>query len=171
VPSSLRSRNHADERTHKTLNNVTVAAGPDPGTVYINIGDGGNREGQYDYWFPGLEGADAPVWSAFRQPQFGHGKLEIMNATHSLWTWHRTEFGEKVVSDNAWIVRADTPAAAAAAAAAASAGSADGSLPMARGLVGGHVGGQAGMVERESNFERGQDLVQGMPIAKGLRSE
>lgn len=88
---------HAYERSHKTINNITTSDIAGPGTVYINIGDGGNREGQYDYWYPGLNGSFKPTWSALRQPQFGHGKLMIQNATHSLWTWHRTEFGEKVV--------------------------------------------------------------------------
>ena len=146
---------HAYERSHKTLNNVTVAVGPDPGTVYINIGDGGNREGQYDYWYPGLAGNDAPEWSAFRQPQFGHGKLEVMNATHSLWTWHRTEFGEKVVSDEAWIVRADSARVAAG-------------LPQARGL-GAAVAAEA--VAGGDGLARGQRLTQGAPTAKGLRSK
>lgn len=145
---------HAYERSHKALNNVTVAVGPDPGTVYINIGDGGNREGQYDYWYPGLAGNNAPEWSALRQPQFGHGKLEVMNATHSFWTWHRTEFGEKVVSDEAWIVRADSTRVASGS-------------PQARGL-GAAV---AEAVADADGLARGQRLTQGAPIAKGLRSE
>lgn len=98
---------HAYERNHRTLNNRTVPGGPGAGTVYINIGDGGNREGQYDHWLPGLGGSPSPVWSAVRQPFFGHGKLLVANATHAQWTWHRTVDGEKVVSDQAWIVRHD----------------------------------------------------------------
>ncbi|PSC76955.1 purple acid phosphatase 15 isoform X2 [Micractinium conductrix] len=31
-----------------------------------------------------------PDWSAYREPTFGHGVLEIQNATHAAWEWHRT---------------------------------------------------------------------------------
>jgi hypothetical protein len=49
---------HAYERMHRVYANKTMpAATKGPGTVYINIGDGGNREGQYDFWFPGEAGA------------------------------------------------------------------------------------------------------------------
>ena len=120
-------------------------------------GDGGNREGQYDYWYPGLDSAPQPAWTAFRQPQFGHGKLVVQNATHSLWTWHRTELGEKVVSDEAWIKRADAAAARSGSVVAE---------PAATGL---------GLEQGASNFERGQQAAAvagaAVPTAKGLRSE
>ena len=32
--------------------------------------------------------AGQPAWSAFRQPAFGFGTLDVVNATHLLWTWH-----------------------------------------------------------------------------------
>ena len=80
---------------------------PNAGTVYINIGDGGNREGQCDHWHDGVGNESAPEWSADRQPFFGHGKLLVQNATHAKWTWHRTSNEEKIVSDEAWIVRCD----------------------------------------------------------------
>lgn len=48
-----------------------------PGTVYINIGDGGNREGRYDHWLNGVGSEPNPVWSAARRPEFGHGKLTL----------------------------------------------------------------------------------------------
>ena len=70
--------------------------------------DGGNREGAYDSWLAGEEeGAEKPVWSAFRKGEFGHGKLVLQNATHALWTWHKTHLGEKVISDQVWIERVD----------------------------------------------------------------
>ena len=33
-------------------------------------------------------GAGQPAWSAFRQPAFGFGTLDVVNATHLLWAWH-----------------------------------------------------------------------------------
>ena len=35
--------------------------------MFINIGDGGNREGLNDFLDP------QPVWSAVREPSYGHG--------------------------------------------------------------------------------------------------
>lgn len=32
-----------------------------------------------------------PDWSAFRETSFGHGILEVKNATHALWTWYRNQ--------------------------------------------------------------------------------
>jgi len=99
---------HAYERMYRTLNNKTVPEGTrGPGTVYINIGDGGNREGRYDHWLNGVGSEPNPVWSAARRPEFGHGKLTLANATHAQWTWHRTLDGEKIISDQTWIVRYD----------------------------------------------------------------
>ena len=37
------------------------------GPMYINIGDGGNREGLNDFLDP------QPDWSAAREPSYGHG--------------------------------------------------------------------------------------------------
>ncbi|KAK3118406.1 hypothetical protein QOZ80_9BG0698590 [Eleusine coracana subsp. coracana] len=72
---------------------------PDPcGPVYVTIGDGGNREGlAKSYVDP------APAVSAFREASFGHGRLEVVNATHALWAWHRNDDDEPVVADQVWI--------------------------------------------------------------------
>ena len=78
-----------------------------------------------------------------------------MNATHSKWTWHRTEFGEKVVSDQAWIVRADSTSVA--------------GLPRARGLGAAVVEHSAGTSMDDD--ERRQRTAQGVPAGKGLRSK
>ena len=40
------------------------------GPMYINIGDGGNREGLNDFLDP------QPEWSAVREPSYGHGAPE-----------------------------------------------------------------------------------------------
>jgi len=74
---------HSFERTWPVYKNKTSSCGP----VYINIGDGGNREGPYSHWLPFVNAFDS--WSAFRQGAFGIGELEIMNASHSLFTWKR----------------------------------------------------------------------------------
>jgi hypothetical protein len=40
-----------------------------------------------------------PVWSAFREASYGHGELSINNGSTAVWTWHRNQDDEKVVSD------------------------------------------------------------------------
>lgn len=45
-----------------------------------------------------------PSWSAFREPVFGHGRLELFNASHALWEWHRNPDPEATVSDSVWLV-------------------------------------------------------------------
>lgn len=43
------------------------------GPMYINIGDGGNREGLNDFLDP------QPEWSAVREPSYGHGATECVD--------------------------------------------------------------------------------------------
>lgn len=50
-----------------------------------NIGDGGNREGPDTHWLP------RPDWSAWREPSFGHGTLDLLNSTHAQWRWVRNK--------------------------------------------------------------------------------
>ena len=50
---------HSYERVLPTCDNTTVNSAT--GVTHINIGDGGNREGLYDYWLPGENGRAAPV--------------------------------------------------------------------------------------------------------------
>nr|CAB3489103.1 unnamed protein product [Digitaria exilis] len=66
--------------------------------VYVTIGDGGNREG-----LAGKFVEPQPAISAFREASFGHGRLEVVNATHALWAWHRNDDDEPVVADQVWI--------------------------------------------------------------------
>mmetsp|Transcript_20967 Transcript_20967/g.34970 ORF Transcript_20967/g.34970 Transcript_20967/m.34970 type:complete len:553 (-) Transcript_20967:108-1766(-) len=75
---------HSFERTWPAYRNETNACGP----VYINIGDGGNREGPYAHWLPFDN--ETKAWSAFRQGAFGIGDLKIMNGTHAFFTWRRS---------------------------------------------------------------------------------
>ncbi|CAN1134134.1 Probable purple acid phosphatase 20 [Linum perenne] len=44
-----------------------------------------------------------PEISKVREASFGHGQLEVVNATHAQWTWHRNDDGENVESDSTWI--------------------------------------------------------------------
>jgi hypothetical protein len=80
---------HAYERSHPVYNgNVTPGA-----PTYITIGDGGNREGHADTWYP------AQAWAAFQGNDFGHGRLELVNSTYAHWTWHSIMESEATVSD------------------------------------------------------------------------
>lgn len=86
---------HAYERMYPTYQNKTDLTA----TTFINIGDGGNREGPATGYYP------QPEWSAYREPAFGHGRLEIFNATHAHWTWHKNLDSEPTVSDDVWLVK------------------------------------------------------------------
>jgi acid phosphatase type 7 len=68
------------------------------GPVYVTIGDGGNREGLADKYVD-----PQPAIAEFREASFGHGRLEAVNVTHALWTWHRNDDDEAVVADQVWI--------------------------------------------------------------------
>ncbi|KAE9590846.1 putative Acid phosphatase [Lupinus albus] len=85
---------HAYERFTRVYKEKDDKCGP----IYINIGDGGNREGlATEYINP------KPTISLFREANFGHGTLEIFNATHALWNWHKNDNDEAVVSDSVWL--------------------------------------------------------------------
>ncbi|XP_030453750.2 probable purple acid phosphatase 20 isoform X1 [Syzygium oleosum] len=85
---------HAYERFTRVYNGNANDCGP----VHITIGDGGNREGLAKrYMNP------APSISVFREASFGHGQLEVVNATHALWTWHRNDDDVGVEADSAWL--------------------------------------------------------------------
>ena len=156
-----RTITQAYERDHRTLYNKTVPEGPGPGTVFINIGDGGNREGHVPHWYPGLDGAAAPEWSAIRESSFGHGQLVLANRTHAQWTWHRTDRGEKVVSDQTWIVRTPTVAERGVrrGASARQRAGPRGDAPSAKGLV------------PRGGSQADQQGAAGQPAALGLRSK
>ncbi|VAI15510.1 unnamed protein product [Triticum turgidum subsp. durum] len=68
------------------------------GAVYVTIGDGGNREGLAEKYID-----PQPKTSVFREASFGHGRLQVVNVTHALWTWHRNDDDEPVVADQTWI--------------------------------------------------------------------
>ncbi|KAI9090620.1 hypothetical protein K1719_028473 [Acacia pycnantha] len=67
------------------------------GSVYVTIGDGGNREGLASKYID-----PKPEISVFREASFGHGILDVVNATHAQWTWHRNDDDEAVVADSVW---------------------------------------------------------------------
>ncbi|RID66457.1 hypothetical protein BRARA_D01596 [Brassica rapa] len=67
--------------------------------VYITIGDGGNSEGLLtDMMQP------QPSYSAFREPSFGHGLLDIKNRTHAYFNWNRNQDGSSVEADSVWLL-------------------------------------------------------------------
>lgn len=72
---------HAYERHHPTYKGERNLCGP----VYLNLGDGGNREGAYIPWQQ-----PQPAYSAFREGSFGIGSLRLVNATHALYNWTRS---------------------------------------------------------------------------------
>lgn len=85
---------HAYERFARVYGGRADPCGP----VHVTIGDGGNREGLAEKYID-----PQPATSAFREASFGHGRLEVVNATHALWTWHRNDDDEPVVADKVWI--------------------------------------------------------------------
>ena len=87
---------HAYERSERVYRQKINARG----AIYINIGDGGNREGlSNDYLKP------TPDWSAFREPSYGMGALDVINSTYAEWKWHRNQDGITEVGDSVEIVR------------------------------------------------------------------
>ncbi|KAK6147188.1 hypothetical protein DH2020_018100 [Rehmannia glutinosa] len=85
---------HAYERFVRVYKDEANECGP----VYINIGDGGNREGLASRYMD-----PQPKVSGFREPSFGHGQLLVVNATHALWSWHRNDDDVAVASDHIWL--------------------------------------------------------------------
>ncbi|KAK9830602.1 hypothetical protein WJX81_003718 [Elliptochloris bilobata] len=46
-----------------------------------------------------------PPWSAYRESSFGHGVLDVLNATTALWSWNRNQDAVSVAADKVYIVR------------------------------------------------------------------
>ncbi|RDX60611.1 putative purple acid phosphatase 20, partial [Mucuna pruriens] len=85
---------HAYERFTRVYKDKPNNCAP----VYINVGDGGNREGlAAKYINP------KPAISIFREASFGHGTLEVVNASSARWTWHKNDNDEADVSDSIWL--------------------------------------------------------------------
>ncbi|XVE61503.1 hypothetical protein DITRI_Ditri06bG0045600 [Diplodiscus trichospermus] len=84
---------HAYERFTRVYNGEADNCAP----VHITIGDGGNREGLATKYMD-----SKPEISMFREASFGHGQLEVLNATHAVWTWHRNDDDVSVIADTVW---------------------------------------------------------------------
>ncbi|XP_038881275.1 probable purple acid phosphatase 20 [Benincasa hispida] len=85
---------HAYERFTRVYNGEANNCAP----IYITIGDGGNREGLASKYID-----PKPTISLFRQASFGHGRFEVVNTTHALWTWHRNDDDDvAVIGDSFW---------------------------------------------------------------------
>jgi hypothetical protein len=91
----LYSPSFLSERNTNVFNNKLDPTGP----VYITIGDGGNREGLYNNWVD-----PQPAWSAYREAEYGHGVLTVLNDTHTFWEWHKNVDSEPVISDSAYFI-------------------------------------------------------------------
>lgn len=88
---------HAYQRSLPVYN-FTVQEGA---TVYIVVGDGGNREGHAKGYIK-----PDPEWSAFHNDSsYGHGTATVYNSSHMLWRWHINQLPDWVVSDETWITR------------------------------------------------------------------
>ncbi|XP_062168219.1 probable purple acid phosphatase 20 isoform X2 [Alnus glutinosa] len=85
---------HAYERFTRVYNGKADNCGP----VYITIGDGGNSEGLASKFID-----PKPDISIVREASFGHGQLEVVNATHALWTWNRNDDDVAALSDSIWL--------------------------------------------------------------------
>ena len=120
---------HAYERSHRTVDWTPSACGP----YHITAGDGGNSEKLYttfvDPWgdatvksevtCPPRDKGDAcaraadrpfcpagvPEHTAYREPSFGHGVLEVLSATRARWTWHRNRDGDREAADSIVLTR------------------------------------------------------------------
>lgn len=87
---------HSYERSHPTFKGTPQNCG----VTYLNIGDGGNREGLASDWRQ-----PQPAFSAYREDSYGHGVLRIVSATEAHWEWHRNQDGDHTVSESVTIVR------------------------------------------------------------------
>jgi len=85
---------HAYERTAPVYANRAQCDGP----VHIVIGDAGNHEGPACGWK-----LEEPDWEVIREFSFGHGILNLVNATHAQWSWYRNQDGEEVSADSVWL--------------------------------------------------------------------
>ncbi|TKY62000.1 purple acid phosphatase 20 [Spatholobus suberectus] len=85
---------HAYERFTRVYKDKANNCAP----VHITIGDGGNHEGLATKYID-----PKPAVSLFREASFGHGTFEVVNASHALWTWHKNDNDEAVVSDSIWL--------------------------------------------------------------------
>ena len=127
---------HAFERTHRVLNHAPSLCGPphicvgDGGNaerMYLTFADApagssttqGSRNGgcpaevykKADKCAASAPGPFCSVgqapWSAYREPSFGFGMLQIESPTKATWTWHRNQDGVRVAADRATLTRGD----------------------------------------------------------------
>ncbi|KAK9839253.1 hypothetical protein WJX81_004396 [Elliptochloris bilobata] len=112
---------HAYERHNRVYDYQLNDCAP----YYVTIGDGGNIEQLYVEWVnrtncppetvtqcPTHQNghfcpSEQPSWSAYREPSFGMGVLEVKSATEAEWTWHRNQDGAAVVRDRVTFTRGD----------------------------------------------------------------
>lgn len=123
---------HGYERSFPVFNYTLDPLGP----VHVTLGTGGNAE-QLDVVFADLPGhcpdpedrrgmpsqprycyveaydgqfcaAAQPFWSAFREPAFGFGTFDVLNATTATLKWHRNQDQLPAVADSVYLTRRST---------------------------------------------------------------
>lgn len=87
---------HAYERSCSLYQYQCMDGAP----YYITIGDGGNKEGLATGWI-----SPQPEWSLFRQASYGFGKLQFVNSTHALWSWHQNSDLTPTIADQYYFVK------------------------------------------------------------------
>ncbi|KAK9830772.1 hypothetical protein WJX74_006451 [Apatococcus lobatus] len=83
----------------------------DPFTYYrhvLTFQADGNSTGYAGEYPKGYCYAEQPLWSQYREPSFGHGTLDALNATHARWQWHRNQDGVKVAAEDIYVIRDTT---------------------------------------------------------------
>jgi hypothetical protein len=48
---------------------------------------------------------EQPAWSAYREPSFGYGTLELLSAKKAKWTWRKNEWPSWKIVDEVTITR------------------------------------------------------------------
>ncbi|KAF4320107.1 hypothetical protein BBO99_00002441 [Phytophthora kernoviae] len=82
---------HAYERSHPVYKEKVQ----EDGTVYVVLGDAGNREGLAPTYFN-----PQPDWSAFRQADYGYSLLKVLNRTHATMQWYEDQAeGDAILAD------------------------------------------------------------------------
>ncbi|CAL0326746.1 unnamed protein product [Lupinus luteus] len=85
---------HAYERFTRVYKEKSNKCGP----LYITVGDAGNNNGYNPYFMD-----PPPRISYVRDRSYGHGTLEVANATHARWRWIKNDKNDPRVVDSVWI--------------------------------------------------------------------
>ncbi|KAJ6399534.1 hypothetical protein OIU77_020150 [Salix suchowensis] len=98
MEASLKTLERISNIAYNIVNGLCTPIRDQSAPIYITIGDGGNLEGLVTSMTE-----PQPSYSAFREPSFGHGILDIRNRTHAYFGWHRNQDGYAVEADSVWL--------------------------------------------------------------------